>query len=262
MTDEYYDVNFDWSPLGFDFWKTAAESCTHKPTPQQLKFACRRHDGLNATDCARAAEYAGDDDTIRISAHRASKSTAVSELLAYAYAATGKGDAGVVSGKEARQILSRIARKGENNARIKALESLARMDEAAEEANRKAAEEEAGPKKGEGVALIIKALPADGVGAAIALGLHYNRQDQSHRRISWFPFLEECAPIVSRKYPENWQRWRKHCEQPALANELAYIDHCANGRLLDGDELVAAVQNKLESGSFSHPFKSEKSNAT
>jgi hypothetical protein len=67
-----------------------------------------------------------------VAGHRANTSTAVLELLSHAHAETGKGDDGVVSGKEARRILSRIARKGNNNERVKALEALSRLEQEAE----------------------------------------------------------------------------------------------------------------------------------
>src|SRR6516164_8584861 len=97
--------DFDWSPLGEDFWRRASESCTHKPSEVQLRFACCRHQGLNQTESARRAGYQGTDETIRTAAHRAAKSTSVNELAAYAKAETGTGDDGVVSAKESRRIL-------------------------------------------------------------------------------------------------------------------------------------------------------------
>ncbi len=53
------------------------------------------------------------------------------ELLAYAHAETGTGaDNGVIKDGEAKRILSRIARTGDNNSRIKALDSFAKINEA------------------------------------------------------------------------------------------------------------------------------------
>ena len=96
-------------------------SCTHKPSEMQLRFAVGRHDGLTAVDAARRAGYSGDGEQIRGAGSRALKSTSVQELLAYAFAETGTGDDGVIKGPEARRILSRIGRTGDNSARIKAL---------------------------------------------------------------------------------------------------------------------------------------------
>jgi hypothetical protein len=129
VTLSEHDIGFDWTPLGERFWREAAEACAHKPSDQQLRFACLRHSGLNASDAASRSGYEGDAVAIRVAGHRASKSTAVLELLSYARAETGRGDDGIVSGKEARRILSRIARKGSNTERVKALESLSRLAE-------------------------------------------------------------------------------------------------------------------------------------
>lgn len=120
--------NFSWDPLGEKWWRAAAESCTHKPTEAQLRFSVCRHDGLTAVDAARRAGYRGNGEQIRGAGSRALKSTSVQELLAYAFAETGTGDDGVIKGPEARRILSRIGRTGDNSARIKALESLSKLD--------------------------------------------------------------------------------------------------------------------------------------
>jgi hypothetical protein len=58
---------------------------------------------------------------------RAAKTTAVMNLLALAKAANG-GDDGTVSPAEARRILSRLARGSDPNVRIKALESLSKLE--------------------------------------------------------------------------------------------------------------------------------------
>jgi len=133
MDEEQTD--FNWSPLGERWWRDAAEACTHKLSEMQLRFAVGRHDGLTATDSARRAGYTGEGERMRQAGSRADRSAAVQELLAYAYAETGVGSDGVVKTGEAKRILSRIARKGDNNARIKALESLAKIEQAERDAN-------------------------------------------------------------------------------------------------------------------------------
>src|SRR5262249_2406039 len=125
--------SFDWSPLGEGFWTEAA--ATVGATPLQAKFAACRHRGMTAAGSARASGYSGDKVSIRQAGHRASKSTAVMNLLALAKAESGEGPDGVVTGAEAKRILSRLARGSDPNVRIKALESLARMDRDEREAN-------------------------------------------------------------------------------------------------------------------------------
>lgn len=134
MSDEQAN-SFSWDPLGEQWWRAAAQSCTHKPSETQLRFAVGRHDGLTAVDAARRAGYSGGGEQIRGAGSRALKSTSVQELLAYAFAETGTGDDGVIKGPEARRILSRIGRTGDNSARIKALELLSKLDRE-EQANR------------------------------------------------------------------------------------------------------------------------------
>src|SRR5262249_29349801 len=127
------ETEFDWSPLGEAFWKEAAG--TVGATPLQAKFACCRQRGMTATGSARASGYSGDKVSIRQAGSRAAKSTAVMNMLALARAQTGEGPDGVVGGAEAKRILSRLARGSDPNVRIKALESLARMDRDEREAS-------------------------------------------------------------------------------------------------------------------------------
>src|SRR5262249_62279404 len=135
MQDETRTEVFSWGELGEKFWRSAAEACTHKPTEAQLRFAVCKREGLTSSHAARLAGYAGSPESIRQNGSRANKSTAVQELLAYAHAETGSGNDGLVNGKEARRILSRIARTGDNTARIKACESLARIEREGRDAN-------------------------------------------------------------------------------------------------------------------------------
>ena len=83
---------------------------------------------MTATGSARAANYAGDNDSIRQAGHRAAHSTAVMGLLSMAKAETGQGPDGNVTMTEAKQILSRLARGSDPNVRIKAIESLAKIE--------------------------------------------------------------------------------------------------------------------------------------
>src|SRR6516162_7818216 len=121
MTEE-----IDWEPLGEDWWREAGANC--HASEQQIIFALHRHKGMTATGAAKAAQYAGNDDTIRQAGHRASHSTAVVALLSMAKAETGKGPDGNVTMTEAKQILSRLARGSDPNVRIKAIESLAKIE--------------------------------------------------------------------------------------------------------------------------------------
>lgn len=131
---------FDWSPLGEPFWRAAAQACSHKPNEAQLKFAVGRHNGLTATDAATRAGYSGTNEQMRSHGSRVSKSTAVTELLAYAFAETGTGDDGVIKGAEPKRILSRIARTGDNASRIRAVEGLQKIEATERDERREQAE--------------------------------------------------------------------------------------------------------------------------
>ena len=119
-------MEIDWGELGESWWREAGANC--HATEQQIIFALHRHQGMTASGCARAAGYSGDDATIRQAGHRAAHSTAVMGLLSMAKAETGKGPDGNVTMDEAKQILSRLARGSDPNVRIKAIESLAKIE--------------------------------------------------------------------------------------------------------------------------------------
>src|SRR5215472_9118667 len=120
------DNEIDFGELGRDWWFEAGANCG--ASEQQIIFAACRHKGMTATGAARVAGYAGDDASIRQAGHRAAHSTAVMGLLSMAKAETGQGPDGNVTMTEAKQILSRLARGSDPNVRIKAIESLAKIE--------------------------------------------------------------------------------------------------------------------------------------
>jgi hypothetical protein len=130
-------TDFDWSPLGSAFWVEAQK--TTGASDQQTRFACCRYRDMSATGSARSSGYVGEGVTLRQAGSRAAKSTAVMQLLALA-SAEGGGSDGTVDAAEAKQILSRLARGSDPSVRIRALEALSKMDEAA-----KASAAEEGP---------------------------------------------------------------------------------------------------------------------
>ena len=125
--------------LGESWWTESASICN--ATAQQKIFACCYHAGWTATASARAAKYAGSDDGIRQAGHRAAHSTAVQALLGMAHAATGIGPSGNCEMPELKGILSRIARAGDTNSRLRACETLARIHEREEERSREHGEQ-------------------------------------------------------------------------------------------------------------------------
>src|SRR6516225_7352986 len=118
-------TEINWGELGEAWWREAGATCG--ASEQQILFAACRHLGMTMTGSAKAAGYSGDQDSIRQSGHRAAHSTAVMGLLAMAKAQTGQGPDGNVDMAEAKQILSRLARGSDPSIRIKAIESLAKI---------------------------------------------------------------------------------------------------------------------------------------
>jgi hypothetical protein len=129
QTDQWDHINF--GELGRDWWFENGQ--TVQATEQQIVFSACRHNGMNMTASAKASRYSGDETTIRQAGHRAAHSTAVCSLLSLAAAETGRGPDGNVTMTEARQILSRLARNAEPLTRIRAIETIAKIESAERE---------------------------------------------------------------------------------------------------------------------------------
>jgi hypothetical protein len=117
--------------LGEQWWRENGAICG--ATNQQIIFSACLHQGWTQTASARAAKYGGNEDGIRQSGHRAAHSTAVCALLNLAHAATGTGPSGNVDIEEAKSILSRLARNGDPNVRLRSCETLVRIHEREQE---------------------------------------------------------------------------------------------------------------------------------
>jgi hypothetical protein len=194
MSDE---TDFDWSPLGAEWWAEAQATCGAKDL--QTRFACLRHRGMTASGAARSAGYAGDVDSIRQAGSRAAKSTAVLNLLAMAAAETGDGDDGVVSRDEARRILSRLARGSDPNVRIKALESLNKIEVDAERAR-------ASKSYGSAEDIIREMLTLGGLLTVLALYLQMLKDNHTSPPVTLtaLPLFGQLAPTLSKSYPAIW----------------------------------------------------------
>jgi hypothetical protein len=84
------------------------------------------------------------------------------------------------------------------------------------------------------MAATIISMPMSGAGAALCMGVFV----EAGASLINFPFIAECAPLVSSEFPEDWQRWR----DKARADWRPFLDEMANGPLLEGDALVAACR--------------------
>jgi hypothetical protein len=192
------ETEFCWDPLGEAFWTEAG--ATTGATPLQVRFACCRHRGMTAAGSARAAGYSGDDDSIRQAGSRAAKSTAVMNLLALATAESGGGDDGVVGTGEARRILSRLARGSDPNVRIKALDSLQKI----EDRQRADRSKDEGPS--DPVETTRQLFACTGIFGAVMVGeMWFNSVGDVARA----PHFEAWAPVVARRFPELWSKYRE-----------------------------------------------------
>ena len=124
--NEQTSEEFDWSPLGEAFWLEAQK--TVGASDLQTKFAACRYRGMTAVGSAKAAGYTGDAAALRQAGSRAAQGTAVQHLMALGKAEARGDDNGHVGLEEARRILSRLARGSDPNVRIKALDSLSKLD--------------------------------------------------------------------------------------------------------------------------------------
>lgn len=122
------EQDFDWGELGRDWWlKTATEIGASE---RHAKFAAAKHRGETNTNAARSAGFGGGSEaSVRSEGYRLFRSNKVNQLLALASAESGgKGYDGTVTTAEARQILSQLARGSDPQVRIKAIESLNKIE--------------------------------------------------------------------------------------------------------------------------------------
>jgi hypothetical protein len=82
----------------------------------------------------------------------------------------------------------------------------------------------------------------------MSMGVWYN----GAKSVATFPFLKECAPIVQKNFPEEWARFRFAVKR---RDEAEYLDKCADGKVIDGDHLVSAVQSAAASSTRHRPSK-------
>jgi hypothetical protein len=97
---------------------------------------------------------------------------------------------------------------------------------------------------------VIAALPQSGIGAALAMGTYFDKVGN----IFNFPFLELCTPIVHQNFPTEWQRFRNGVHRLDMAE---YLDKCADGIVVGGDDLVNAVRSAASSSTRHKPIKED-----
>jgi hypothetical protein len=222
--------DFDYGQLTKDWWNETGK--TIGASERAIKFSAAKFRGASNTVAAREAGYGGTNESgARSEGYRLYRSNKVTQLLSLAAAEAGGGIDGSVQPQEARQILSHLARGSDPSVRIKALEALAKMQEREDEAKRGDPE----PTLQEQLVAVIACLPMSGLGAAMAMGTWFDYA----KSIAAFPFLELCAPIVHQNFPGEWQRFRNAEKR---ADNAEWLDKCADGLVIGGDDLVNAVR--------------------
>jgi hypothetical protein len=246
MTDR-----FDWGQLTQDWWLTTAK--TIGANERHAKFAAAKFRGCTNTEAARQSGFApgGSEGSIRSEGYRLARANKIVQLLSLASAECGGGIDGCVTSAEAKQILSHLARGSDPSVRIKALDSLAKMQERDDAASRPDE-----PSLEDSLYAVINALPESGLGAAFALGTFFNATGN----VINFKFLSEVAPIVAKNFPTEWARFcSKHPRGDWAAD---FLNKMAAGECLEGEALVAVVKAKMPTR-FVAPVKpTEEANAS
>jgi hypothetical protein len=125
---------FDWNPLGEAWWREAAGQLG--ATEKQVLFAAAKYRGTSNAEAARQSGYGGDEDSIRQTAYRVFRTSAVQNLLALATSELRGASDGTVDAAEARRLLSKLARGSDPNVKIRAIEAPQKLDERAAELGR------------------------------------------------------------------------------------------------------------------------------
>jgi hypothetical protein len=230
---------FDWSPLGEEWWTETATTCGGSDL--QARLACCLHQGKTKSLSARLAGYSGDDESIRQAGSRGAKTTAVMNMMALAKAESGSGSDGTVGTAEAKQILSRLARGSDPGVRIKAIESLNKIEQTERAANQ---QEDTGDPADTARAIICA---APTYGPMLAAGMWFD----AYRELESFPFLRQVAPLLKDKFPEEWSRW-------CGARPAPVLEEAAAGPIPTPDELV----RELGGGPSAYWQRSRKSNGS
>jgi hypothetical protein len=233
--------DFDYGQLTKEWWHEPG--ATIGASEKAIKFSAAKFCGKSNTEAARLAGYGGANESgARTEGYRLYRSNKVTQLLSLAAAEAGGGIDGCVQPQEAKQILSHLARGSDPAVRIKALDSLAKMQEREDDAKRHDPE----PTLEESIDAVIACLPMSGLGAVMTMGTWYNKA----KSVATFPFLKECAPIVQKNFPEEWARFRFAVKR---RDEAELLDKVAGGPVLDGEDLVNAV--RAASGTRHKPLK-------
>jgi hypothetical protein len=190
--------SFDWGELGYDWWiKTAAGVGA---TERHARFAAVKHRGGSNTEAARLSGFGGGSDgSVRSEGYRLFRSNKIMQLLALASAEAGSGYDGTLTSAESRQILTHLARGSDPAIRIKAIESLAKIEQSERAGNaaiKTTWEDDA------------RAMLAarNGLGHCAMAFLGVVEEYGPRLQLSGIPLFAQLAPGIAREYPELWSK--------------------------------------------------------
>jgi hypothetical protein len=203
--------DFDWQPLGRDWWLEVAKSVG--ADERQLKFACSKFKSCSHTEAARRAGYGdGDGEAAKQAGYRLSRTRVVTTLLALASAECRGGPDGAVDSKEARAILSGLARSSDPSIRIRACEAIQRMDNAERELGTARDDDGMADWRVVRDVLLMPSHMRGELAAGFALSL-------VPLAMSRWPMLHDLAPVVRKTWPEVWERLLSRQSRP-MRSEL------------------------------------------
>lgn len=123
------EQDFDWGELGRDWWLATAHSIG--ATERHAKFSAAKHRGASNAEAARSAGFGtGSESSVRSEGYRLARANKINQLLALAAAEAGGGYDGTLTRTESKQILTNLARGSDPSIRIKAVEAIAKFEQA------------------------------------------------------------------------------------------------------------------------------------
>ena len=235
--------SFDWGELGFDWWsKTAAGVGASE---RHAKFAAVKHRGGSNTEAARLSGFGGGSEgSVRSEGYRLFRSNKIMQLLALASAEAGSGYDGTLTATESRQILTHLARGSDPAIRIKAIESLAKIEQS---------ERAAGADVKHSWEDDTRALLAarNGLGHCAMAFLGVVEEYKPRLNLAGVPLFSELAPSISKEFPDLWQKMRALLDSDcqAAADKMAAAAETPIAELVPKTETAPAVEVEEESES-------------
>lgn len=221
------DEAFDWGQLSRDWW--IATATTIGASEKHARFAAAKFRGATNAAAARSAGFgSGNDASARSEGYRLARSNRIMSLLALAAAEAGGGYDGTLTRSESRQILTGLARGSDPALKIKAIESLNKLD--ADESAGRPTEEQTTEQAARDFMALCRPEMAPLMWAEIVL-----------RGYQWHaPFIRQIVPYLAAHHSDAWRGYRDLLvgDVNQMAGDVARLE---SGPLLSLEEILAAV---------------------